>query len=115
MDYEFMIDYILKRIKEIKKIKDISDDDIAEAIGYSGGSTISRKHQRRSLSLEYLLSISEYFQVDLFDLFPPSVKTVDDDFLNIFIDIKEFDCETRKMILKAFSETVKAIKYNRNK
>lgn len=66
------------RIKELRKSRHLTQDDIADVLGITRGQISNLEHNRRSLSLEQLNKLCEYFKVDMqyFGISPTAEETV---------------------------------------
>ena len=67
-----------KKIKELRKSRHLKQDDIANILGITRGQISNLEHGRRSLSLEQLKLLCDYFKVDLeyFSISPTSEETI---------------------------------------
>ena len=66
------------KIKELRKSRHLTQDDIAEVLGITRGQISNLEHNRRSLSLEQLKKLCDYFKVDMeyFGVSPTAEETV---------------------------------------
>lgn len=67
-----------KRIKELRKSRDLKQDDISELLGISRGQISNLEHGRRSLNLRQLEKLCSFFKVDMsyFGIEPDTQETI---------------------------------------
>lgn len=54
-----------ERIRELRKSRNLKQDDLAEVLGLSRGQISNLEHNRRSLSLKQLQKLCKLFKVDM--------------------------------------------------
>lgn len=66
------------RIKELRKSRDLKQDDLAEILELSRGQISNLEHNRRSLSLKQLEKLCTFFKVDMeyFGIKPDAKETI---------------------------------------
>ena len=66
------------RIKELRKSRHLKQDDLAEVLGITRGQISNLEHNRRSLSLEQLQKLCNYFKIDIeyFGVSPTAEETI---------------------------------------
>ncbi|MBP3920806.1 MAG: helix-turn-helix transcriptional regulator [Bacilli bacterium] len=67
-----------KKIKELRKSRHLKQDDLAEILGITRGQISNLEHNRRSLSLEQLQKLCNYFKIDMeyFGVSPTAEETI---------------------------------------
>ena len=66
------------KIKELRKSRDLRQDDLARVLNLSRGAISNLEHNRRSLSLKQLHTLCEYFKIDMgyFGITPTAEETI---------------------------------------
>ena len=67
-----------ERIRELRRSRNLKQDDLAEVLGLSRGQISNLEHNRRSLSLKQLQTLCELFKVDMeyFGISPTAEESV---------------------------------------
>lgn len=67
-----------QRIKELRKSRNLKQDDIADVLGLSRGQISNLENGRRNLSLKQLEKLCEFFKVDMeyFGIHPTVEETI---------------------------------------
>lgn len=67
-----------KRIKELRKSRDMTQEDLANVLSLSRGAISNLEHGRRGLSLNQLYKLCEVFKVDVayFGIEPTGEETI---------------------------------------
>lgn len=112
MEYDYLIEYIIRQIEYYKELKDITNDMIADNLGFVSGKVVSQKHKRKSIDLQYLFNISNYFEISINDLLPPYLSVTDENILKLFLDIESLDEKTKKVIIDSFQNIIRAFNDN---
>ena len=63
------VDYLNNRIKELRKENNITQDDLAGAVGVTRQTIISLENGKYNASLQLAYKISRYFDVTIEDIF----------------------------------------------
>lgn len=76
--YEVFYMNLGTRIKELRKSRDLKQDDLAEILELSRGQISNLEHNRRSLSLKQLEKLCTFFKVDMeyFGIKPDAKETI---------------------------------------
>ena len=66
------------KIKELRKSRHLRQDDLAEVLSLSRGQISNLEHNRRSLNLEQLQKLCNFFKVDMeyFGISPTAEETI---------------------------------------
>lgn len=67
------------RIKELRKSRNLKQDDLAHILNLSRGAISNLEHNRRSLSLKQLQTLCSYFKIDMeyFGIKPDTEQTIE--------------------------------------